>query len=158
MWTDGERALLTLILDELIPSSADGRVPGAGALGVADGLLTVAPREPDPRSAISAVLADVAARSGDFAALDRPARVVVLRAAEAALGAEFARLVRLAYMGYYSQPETRPLFGVGAHPVHPTGYAVAPESAETLDQLTAPVRARGPLYRDGRTLRQGGEG
>ena len=158
MWTEGERALLTLILDELIPPSADGRVPGAGALGVAGGLSTVAPRESDPYPAISAVLGDVAGRSGDFAALDRAARVAVLRAAEAALGAEFACLVRLAYMGYYSRPETRPLFGVGAHPVHPTGYAVAPESDETLQQLTAPVRARGPLYRDAGASGRGGDG
>ena len=62
--------------------------------------------------------------------------------------AEFLALLSMTYMGYYSRPDIRAVVGVGAHPVHPKGYEVVPETPEFMDELTAPVRARGPCYRD----------
>ncbi|MGQ7845828.1 hypothetical protein ACUNV4_15195 [Granulosicoccus sp. 3-233] len=59
----------------------------------------------------------------------------------------FASLLRLTYMAYYSRADARRQLGLGPWPVHPQGYTVAAESAELLQTLTAPVRARGPFYR-----------
>ena len=67
---------------------------------------------------------------------------------EAELPEEFSKLLVLTYMAYYSRPEIRALFGVGEHPVHPKGYDVNRETPELMDTLTAPVRARGKVYRD----------
>lgn len=36
LWNEGERKLVDGMLDQIIPASADGRVPSAGSLGVAD--------------------------------------------------------------------------------------------------------------------------
>ena len=148
MWSGTQRQLLDLILDELIPPGSDGRVPGAGAARVADFFPSAVRYAPDPVGAITTVLATVAANSPDFASLDRAGRVAVLKEAESEEPDSFATLVRLTYMGYYSRPDIRPLFGVGAHAVHPEGYPVENGEAERLAELTEPVRARGAIHRD----------
>ncbi len=145
MWSDTNRPVLDAILDELIPPSEDGKIPGAGALGVAEFLPTARSYASDPTGSVQTILSAV---SGDFVALTRDEKIADLKRVEAAHGQAFETLVRLTYMGYYSRPDTRPHFGVGAHPIHPKGYPVARESAELMDQLTAPVRARGKAYRD----------
>ncbi|MDA0722294.1 MAG: gluconate 2-dehydrogenase subunit 3 family protein [Proteobacteria bacterium] len=145
MWTDTQRTVLDAILDELIPSSDDGTVPGAGVLGVAEFLPTAQAYAPDPAGSVHTILNAV---SSDFVALPRDEKVAVLKRVEAAHGQAFETLVRLTYMGYYSRPDTRPYVGVGAHPIHPNGYPVARETDALMDALTAPVRARGKAYRD----------
>ncbi|MDE0111459.1 MAG: gluconate 2-dehydrogenase subunit 3 family protein [Albidovulum sp.] len=147
MVTGEKRQLLDLILDELVPPSADGRIPGAGEAGVAEFLPSSESYVPKPLDAVNSVLSSVSAKSADFSALDRTERVSVLKAVEADKPESFETLVRLTYMGYYSQPGIRPLFGVGAHPVHPEGYAVERESDELLAELTKSVRSRGSNYR-----------
>ena len=132
-------------MDELIPPSEDGKIPGAGALGVADFLPTAQAYAPDPAGSVQTILDAV---SDDFVALPRDEKVATLKRVEAAQGQDFETLVRLTYMGYYSRPDTRPYVGVGAHPIHPNGYPVDRESDAMMDELTAPVRARGKAYRD----------
>ena len=145
MLNDTNRPVLDAILDELIPPSDDGKIPGAGALGVAEFLPTANAYASDPVGSIQTILN---ALSDDFAALPKDEKIADLNRVEAAHGQAFETLVRLTYMGYYSRPDTRPHFGIGAHPIHPLGYFVARESDAMLDELTAPVRARGKVYRD----------
>tara|TARA_X000000950_G_scaffold147330_2_gene181835 strand:- start:746 stop:1189 length:444 start_codon:yes stop_codon:yes gene_type:complete len=145
MLNETNRAVLDAILDELIPPSEDGKIPGAGALGVADFLPTAQAYAPDPTGSVQTILDAVA---DDFVALPRDEKVATLKRVEAAQGQDFETLVRLTYMGYYSRSDTRPYVGVGAHPIHPNGYPVDRESDAMMDELTAPVRARGKAYRD----------
>lgn len=145
MLNETNRPILDAILDELIPPSKDGTIPGAGALGVAEFLPTANAFAPDPAGSVQTILNAV---SGNFAALPRDEKITDLQRVEAAYGQAFETLVRLTYMGYYSRPDIRPHFGVGAHPIHPKGYPVARESDAMMDELTAPVRARGKVYRD----------
>ena len=145
MLNETNRAVLDAILDELIPPSEDGKIPGAGALGVADFLPTAQAYAPDPAGSVQTILDAV---SDDFVALPRDEKVATLKRVEAAQGQDFETLVRLTYMGYYSRPDTRPYVGVGAHPIHPHGYPVVRESDAMMDELSAPVRARGKAYRD----------
>ena len=145
MWTQTQRTLLDAILDELVPPSNDGTIPGAGALGVADFLPTADAYAPNPVETTQAVMM---ALGDSFVELKRPEKVAALHLIETQQPDAFATLVRLTYMGYYSRPDTRPLFGVGAHPVHPQGYPVPREDEALMDELTAPVRARGKVYRD----------
>ncbi len=147
MWTDTERPILDAILDVLIPPSADGRVPGAGQAGVAGFLPQATLYADDPAKVIRVILAHIQDH-GTFLDLSEKARVTVLKQAEATHPEAFATLVQLTYMGYYSRPDIRPLFGVGAHPVHPNGYVVAAENGDELAALTTPVRARGQAFRD----------
>ena len=145
MLNETNRAVLDAILDELIPPSEDGKIPGAGALGVADFLPTAQAYASDPAGSVQTILDAVA---DDFVALPRDEKVATLKRVEAAQGQDFETLVRLTYMGYYSRSDTRPYVGVGAHPIHPNGYPVDRESDAMMDELTAPVRARGKAYRD----------
>lgn len=145
MWTQREKPLLDAILDELIPPSKDGTIPGAGALGVAEFLPNASAYASDPVGAAKTVLA---AAGDSFVGLSRDAKVAALKNIETDHPKEFATLIRVTYMGYYSRPDTRPHFGVGAHPIHPKGYDVPRDTAQTMDQLTAPVRARGKAFRD----------
>ena len=56
MWTRQETMVLNAILDELIPPSADGRIPGAGQLGVASFFATASAYAPHPTEAVRCVL------------------------------------------------------------------------------------------------------
>jgi len=127
-------AVLTALLDQLIPPNPDRAIPGAGALGLAEALLA----RPDLADAIDALLAQ--AQGAGMT----PAHVRQLRAAQPDA---FHLLLVETYKAYYSRPDMRAKLGLGAHPVHPGGYPVARETPDELARLTAPVRARGPVYR-----------
>ncbi len=147
MWSGEQRELLDCVLDQLIPASTDGRVPAAGAIGVADFLSQATSYAWDPAGAVNTVLTCISDKAPAFAALDPADRVAVLKQVEQQESEAFATLVRLTYMGYYSRSDIRPLFGVGAHPVHPGGYPVPREDDELMETLVAPVRNRGEVYR-----------
>jgi hypothetical protein len=140
-WTPSDRITLDAILDQLIPANPDRGIPSAGAVGVAAYLSGVAARNDDFAMQVRALLTRTAPLAGDI-----PPTVV--RQLETDMPEAFRALLTEAYKGYYSRPDIRAKVGVGAHPVHPKGYAVAPEPPELLESLTAPVRARGPNFRD----------
>ncbi len=140
-WTGRERTQLDAILDQLIPANRDRNIPAAGELGIADFLTAEANQNSDLCAAVSALLAKAAKLEGGTSP-------DVVRQLEAALPREFKKLLIATYKGYYSRPDMRACFGVGEHPVHPEGYGVPPEPPEVIAELTAPVRARGPFYRD----------
>lgn len=148
MWNNNQNQLLVAILDQLVPANVDKGVPGAGALGMAGFIGTATDYASDPVGAVTRILEAVAGEAEDFAAMQDAAKVAVLKEVEAVHPGDFATLVRLTYLGYYSRADIRPLFGVGAHPVHPKGYDVSLEDAALMDDLTAPVRARGQFFRD----------
>ena len=146
MWTEAQRALLDGILDEIIPPSANGRIPGAGALGVADHLLAVADRDPEVRALFEQGLAGA---GRGFAGLDGDARRDMLKRLETEEKTFFRALIRHTYMGYYSRSDVRALFGLSPEPTQPRGYDVPPDDAEEMAELLASVRAREPCYRAG---------
>lgn len=147
MWTERENDLLIAVLDELIPANKKVGVPAAGALGVAGFLPTATSYAPDPVGSVKAVLKSIIDKSSDFTMLEEVEKIALLRDVETENAVDFGTLVQLTYMGYYSQPEVRSMFGVGAHAVQPKGYDVPRESDEFMESLTAPVRARGKFFR-----------
>ena len=54
-FTDTERATLASVLDEIIPPSADGRLPGAGEVGVATHVDRALANLPDLRTMVARV-------------------------------------------------------------------------------------------------------
>tara|TARA_B100000780_G_scaffold264026_1_gene218346 strand:+ start:2241 stop:2690 length:450 start_codon:yes stop_codon:yes gene_type:complete len=148
MCTDSQNQLLVAILDQLVPANLDKAIPGAGALGVAEFLWTATDYATDPIGTVIRLLDSIAAQADNFVILDNASKVAVLKQIEATHKEDFAVLIRLTYMGYYSRADVRPFFGVGVHPIHPKGYHVLRESTELMAELTAPVRKRGPIYRD----------
>ena len=150
-WSEAEGRLLVALLDEIVPASADGRVPAAGALGVSDFLAQKTADDPALaallREAVTRAAALAEAHGARFHALDAAGRVAVVAAVEREAPDAFAALLRHTYMGYYSRADVRPHFGLSARPTQPDGYDVPDDDAGALAELVAPVRARGRRYR-----------
>ncbi|MGI9486853.1 MAG: gluconate 2-dehydrogenase subunit 3 family protein [Geminicoccaceae bacterium] len=142
---DAQRELLDALLDQIIPASDDGRIPAAGAFGVADFIIGRAVADPELGQLILHGLEKAAAFvDADGIRLD-PAAV---RQLEQEAPASFEALLRQAYMGYYSRGDIRGLLGLSPKPVHPDGYDVPEQDLDEIRALTAPVMERGPCYRD----------
>lgn len=147
-WSDAERQMLDGILDRLIPGSADGRVPAAGTLGVADFLDATVAKDAGLAKLFRQGLSrasKLAAEIGDRR--DASAFETITELLERHEPGFFVALLRQTYMGYYSRADVRPLFGLSLRPTQPDGYSVPPEAAEDIAALVAPVTARGPCYR-----------
>ena len=150
-WTEAEGRLLTGLLDEIVPASADGRIPAAGALGIADFLARRAADDPALavllRQALSRAADLAEALGGPFDGLDAAGRVAVVEALEREAPDAFVALLWHAYMGYYSRADVRPHFGLSDRPTQPEGYEMPEDDPDELADMLAPVRARGRHYR-----------
>jgi len=142
--TADERRALAGVLDALIPPSSDGRLPGAGAAGVATHVERVLRTLPDLRAMVVDGLRDLDAQAHAqhgraFVDLDdRDGAALV-----AAQGFSYA-LIPHTYVGYYQQDRVLEAIGMEPRPPHPKGYAV-PENDLTLLE---PVKARGKRFRE----------
>ena len=157
--TDAQRELLTQVLDRIVP--ADGGLPGAGEIGVAEfvesesGSKQGQDRQSRAGGNPSATrllvdglkLIELTAGqhgSGAFSDLDGDAQDEVLRAVESDSPDFFGELVRLTYVGYYSQPRIAAALGLETRPPQPLGFELEQADLSPLDN----VRKRGPVYRE----------
>lgn len=137
-----KRDLLSVVLDTLVPPSAEFPESGAlalehvlammGASGEAGALLA---------EAVGAI--EAAGEARGFASRDVAEREDLLRRVERSHPEAFDALVRHAYDGFYSHPATIRRLGLEPGPVQPRGHRI--ESA-TLPDLGR-VSGRGPIYR-----------
>ena len=150
-WSEDQGHLLAGLLDEIVPASADGRVPAAGALGVAEFLAGRASADPGLAASLRAVLAHAAsladASGASFDDLDAAGRIAVVEALEREAPDAFTALLWHTYMGYYSRADMRPHFGLSDRPTQPEGYDLPDDDPDELAAMLAPVRARGRCYR-----------
>ncbi len=150
-WSEAGGRLLKAVLDEIIPASADGRIPAAGALGIAVHLARAAADSPALAALLRQSLAEVARlaeeRGTSFEALDASRRADVVEALKREAPEAFAALLRHTYMGYYSRADIRPHFGLSDRPTQPEGYELADDDPDELADLVASVRGRGRCYR-----------
>jgi len=140
---------LAAVLDELIPPSTDGRLPGAGAVGVVAYLEGVCLRTPDLRPALDdglAALAELARENGaeSLADLPQPRRAALLNDLTSRAPAFLPGLLFHTYAGYYQQPAVLEGLGLPPRPPFPEGYALEQGDLGLLD----PVRARARLWRE----------
>ncbi|MCH9853758.1 MAG: hypothetical protein K0U45_09695 [Alphaproteobacteria bacterium] len=134
--TQEHQQLLDDILDALIPANKAQNIPSAAALGgVKDFILKHAENNQDFEKQLTHILTNIEA----------DALVDSLKKMETSFHQEFQALLRLTYMGYYSRPEIRVLFGLSNKPTQPDGYDV-PSDEALLANLTASVVARGACY------------
>jgi hypothetical protein len=144
------RTLLASILDALIPPSSDGRLPGAGEIGVGDFIESELEGRPEVAPFFEYALSSIeelarGRRSAGFATSSREERVAVLREFEASQPDLFGAIIAFTYAGYYSQRRISELLGLRPHP-QPDGYDL--ESGD-LEALLEKVRQRpGKLYRE----------
>jgi hypothetical protein len=149
MAEDQQRAL-DLVLEELIPPSADGRLPGAGDVGLGAHVAAALQPVPPLRQMIVAGLAaldDLARgrwRAERFAALPRAERAAALEELASSEHAFPPVLVLHAYAAYYQHPRVLEALGLAPWPPHPAGYT----TVEGDLSLVEPVQRRGRIYRE----------
>jgi hypothetical protein len=139
---------LTSLLDLIVPPSRDGRLPGAGELGISVYVLEALEAAPDQRSAIAQGLSglhEAAQRRGeaDFAALSEAHRLEVVQGVAQTQPGLLPLLIFHTYAGYYQNARVVETLGLEARPPHPDGYALETGDLTLLD----PVRERGDLQR-----------
>ena len=141
-----ERATFEIVVDMIVPASADGRKPSAAEVGVLD---FIREREPRDLAAIARDIGrlDVAARDRhgaaftDLDAASRQAVVDAMRADDAA----FLRILAMHTVTcYYQDDRVLAAIGLEARPPFPEGYDVVAGDTDLLE----PVRRRGNLVRD----------
>ena len=155
--THGQLALLTAIQDRLIPREGD--LPGAGESGAAQRVNTYLLQRPDWRAETLAALRAVEGAAvkvwelrpdsahepaRGFLGLTGDEQDAALQGTEAAEPRLFARLLRVTYSAYYTDPEVRRLAGFESHAPQPGGYGLDPFDPSRLE----PIRRRGRLWRE----------
>ena len=143
--TDTQRRSLDIVLDMIVPASADGSKPSAAQVDVLGYIRTF---EADSLGTLGTELDQLDAvakeRHGsafaDLAAETRHALVAALRAAQP----RFLRTLALQTVTcYYQDDRVLAALGMEARPPFPKGYSVPPGDLSLLE----PVRQRGRRYR-----------
>ncbi len=145
-----ERALAG-VLDAIIPPSTDGKLPGAGELGLANDIAQALRQAPETMPTIVQGLSaidDLARRRNApaFATLSVAERQEVLRTHATADQGFLPTLIFYVYTSYYRHPRVVEALGLEARAPHPKGYEMAPQDLDPA--LLAPVRRRAKLYRE----------
>jgi hypothetical protein len=140
---------LAAVLDQVIPPSADGRLPGAGfvAHGARFGVVIRMLPGLDLGLAGGLAACDERARkrgAADYASLGDDDRLAVLNEVAAADGGFVPSLMFLAYATYYVEERVIAALDLEPRPPHPQGFTMPANDLGLLD----PVRARGRLWRD----------
>ncbi|MCA9830776.1 MAG: gluconate 2-dehydrogenase subunit 3 family protein [Dehalococcoidia bacterium] len=138
-----DMAFMRAFLDTVIPPGRDGRMPGAGTLGLEGGISTAV--ESDARSgslvrAGLAALAEAAASTGEaggFPALDPAHRAKVLDDVLAEHPMLVNAVARHLYLAYYQHPTVLVAIGEPARPPFPEGFTVEPTDPELLAKLVS---------------------
>lgn len=148
-FTAAQRGALAHVLDDLIPASADGRLPAAGAFGCAACVEQSLGALPELKAMVADGLTalDALARSrhpGGLDAMAPEARAGVLLEHAGSEHAFPPILVLHAFAAYYQDPRILEILGMPAHAPHPRGYAMEADDLSLLD----PVRKRGRIYRE----------
>lgn len=144
IFTDAQRELLTLVLNRIVP--AEGQLPGAGDLGVADFIEETASRSADLRRLFleGLTLIDITAvqsQGRGFGELSGGQQDAVLKEVETRNSSFFDTLTRQCYNGYYTSPEVFQLIGYRRKLAHEYQHQPFDES------LLEPQRQRQPFWR-----------
>jgi gluconate 2-dehydrogenase subunit 3-like protein len=148
-FSSDEARILASVLDEIIPPSDDGCLPGAGQLGLARHIDEVLQSTPELRSMIAqglSVLDDLATKryAQRFVELSKENKSAAMNALAVSEHAFPPILLMHVYAGYYQNTRVVTALGLEARPPHPQGYHMEPNDLTLLD----PVRGRPKLYRE----------
>ena len=144
--TSAQRASLDIVLDMIVPPSADGRMPGAAEVGVPAYLYAEAP---DALPVLCRELEELDRRSRErfargYAELEEGERKDLIAEMRAQAPAFMSRLAMETLACYYQHDRVLEALGSEARPPYPKGYQVVQGDLSLLE----PVRARGKIYRD----------
>ena len=143
---ESEEATLNVVLNLIVPPSADGRLPGAAEYDVWGHVLSFRPElAPVIRAELEqANTFAIAHHGGPLAGLTTEEASEALRALRSEHPGILASLARQTVTCYYQQDRVLEAIGMPARPPFPIGFEVHQGDLSLL----GPVRARGKIYRD----------
>lgn len=141
--TSGQRASLEIVLNMIVPPSADGRMPGAAEVGVPAYLYAEAP---DALPALCRELEKLDRRSRErfarsFVELETHEHKSLIEEMRAQEPSFMSRLAMETLACYYQHDRVLEGLGMQARPPYPKGYQVVQGDLSLLE----PVRAREDL-------------
>ena len=136
---DGEKAILSGVMDRLVPPVGD--MPGAGEMGLASEVDSLARQHGPYRRSLSIFIEKLAAKWS--AELPDSQKDTLLRELEAADGATFNAVLELVYLAYYGDPRVHRRVSWRGGPLQPDGFPLKPFDPEILQT----VRERRPFWR-----------
>lgn len=147
-FNQNQQRALSLVLDQIIPPSADGRMPGAGEIGLTAHIERALQKTPELRPTIADGLAaaDGLARgrgARDFATLPETQRSQVLEELSTTHPGFLPSLIFHTYVGYYQEPRIVAALGMETHPPYPQGFPMEPGDLTLLDG----VKKRSQMFR-----------
>src|SRR5215468_938762 len=150
-FSDQQHRLLARMIDEIIPPSADGHLPGAGDAGVTRYIEAALRDTPLLTDMIVESLAGLEAlaqqrHAQSFLALPRAQQSELVQALAMSEHALPPVVMIHTFAGYYQAAGVLQALGLESRPPHPKGYAMEPNDLSLLD----PVRQRPRRYREDR--------
>jgi hypothetical protein len=144
--TSVQRETLSVLLNMILPPSADGRMPGAAGMAALIGQIAEARTTlPALRESLDKLDHEAVTQYGaPFAAVDEVRRVSLLDQMRTRDPGTLQQLALDTVTCYYQQDRVLEGLGMEARPPFPTGYQV--EQGDL--SLLKPVIARGKIYRD----------
>jgi hypothetical protein len=147
----GDMPFMEAFLDVVIPPSDDGRLPGAGQLGLAEEVARAVRADsalgPPVRAGLDAVhAAAMDLGPAGFAGLSRAMRLEVV---ESQLGAHPTLMMGVSvhvYRLYYQHPAVLGALGDPPRAPFPEGYEIEPTAPDLLESLR--MKARQPMNRE----------
>ena len=148
-FSEDQQRALSCVLDQIIPPSADTKMPGAGEIGLVEYIARALQKAPELQPTIADGLATadgLAAGRGarGFATLEETQRPQVLEELSATHPGFLPILIFHTYVGYYQQPQIAAALGMETHPPYPKGFHMEPGDLSLLD----PVKKRPKMFRE----------
>jgi hypothetical protein len=144
--TNSDRRNMKVVMDRLVPPVDD--LPGAGSMGLLDEVERMAEEHDRYRVSLvrflDALSMDMSVEAeGGFLALEGEQQDEALKEIESSIAKEFANVLEVVYLAYYSRPEVHRRIGWRSGPLQPLGFTLPPFDESILDT----VRKREPFWR-----------
>ena len=138
IFDEASRGAMIAVLDRLIPAVEN--IPAAGAMGVADDIERLVTTEDRFGLALRRFMAMLPNR---FSGLSGDAQDSCIADIETSRPAEFALVLEISYLAYYSRPDVHARIGWPTGPLQPRGFDLPPFDESILEV----VRQRPPFWR-----------
>jgi gluconate 2-dehydrogenase subunit 3-like protein len=136
-----DRQNMCVALDRLIPPVDD--LPGAGSMGLLDDVERMTARHDRYRLALGRFIDALSGTKERFAELAPGQQDEVIKSFETSAASDFANVLEVIYIAYYSRPEVHSRIGWRTGALQPQGFELPPFDESILDS----VRQRAPFWR-----------